>query len=364
MNAVTRLSVALGDRSYPITIGPGLMSQANLLAPHLKSRQICIVTNATVASLHEEALHKLVREARPDAHITSVHLPDGEAFKTMDTLGLIFDALLNDKHNRNTTILALGGGVVGDMAGFAAACYQRGVAFVQIPTTLLSQVDSSVGGKTGVNHPLGKNMIGAFYQPQAVLIDLDLLRTLPDRELAAGLAEVIKYGLIADADFFAWLENNIDALNRRDPAALTHAIKRSCEIKADIVAKDEYEGGLRAILNFGHTYGHAIETEMGYGNWLHGEAVAVGMIMACEFSVDLGWLEPDVLKRARRLLEAAQLPIRPPATMTAKAFLEHMAVDKKVLDARVRLVLLQGCGRAVVTSEFDQALFQAQLLRL
>lgn len=364
MNAATRLSVALGDRSYPITIGVNLMSQADLLAPHLKSRQVCIVTNTTVASLHEDALRHLVCKARPDAQITSVHLPDGEVFKTLETLGLIFDALLKDRHNRNTTILAFGGGVVGDMAGFAAACYQRGVGFVQIPTTLLSQVDSSVGGKTGVNHPLGKNMIGAFYQPQAVLIDLDLLQTLPERELAAGLAEVIKYGLIADAEFFTWLEDNIDALNQRDPDALMHAIRRSCEIKADIVAKDEHEGGLRAILNFGHTYGHAIETEMGYGTWLHGEAVAAGMAMACEFSVDLGWLAPEVLTRTRRLLEAARLPVRPPPTMMARAFLEHMAVDKKVLDARIRLVLLQGCGHAVVTSEFDQSLFQAQLERL
>lgn len=364
MSAPTILSVDLGDRAYPIAIGSGLLAQADLLAPHLKSRQICIVSNTTVAALHGETLRGLLRAARPDAQITEVQLPDGEAYKTLETLGLIFDALLKDKHNRTTTILALGGGVVGDMAGFAAACYQRGVAFIQIPTTLLSQVDSSVGGKTGVNHSLGKNMIGAFYQPQAVLIDLDLLRTLPDRELAAGLAEVIKYGLIADAEFFAWLEGNIDALNRRDPIALTHAIRRSCEIKAQVVAADEREGGLRAILNFGHTYGHAIETEMGYGTWLHGEAVAAGMAMACELSVDLGWLEPDVLARTRHLLEAARLPVRPPASMTAQAFAEHMAVDKKVLDGRVRLVLLRGCGKAVVTSEFDQALFQAQLRRL
>jgi 3-dehydroquinate synthase len=364
MIAPTLLSVALGDRAYPIVIGPGLLAQADLLAPHLKSRQVCIVSNTTVAALHGESLRKLVCEARPDAQITNVDLPDGETFKTLATLELIFDALLREKHNRNTTLLAFGGGVVGDMTGFAAACYQRGVSFVQIPTTLLSQVDSSVGGKTGVNHPLGKNMIGAFYQPQAVLIDLDLLSTLPDRELAAGLAEVIKYGLIADAGFFVWLEDNIDALNGRDPAALTHVIKRSCEIKADVVAKDEREGGLRAILNFGHTYGHAIETEMGYGTWLHGEAVAAGMAMACELSVDLGWLDVDILVRTRRLLEAAHLPVQPPAAMTAKTFLEHMAVDKKVLDGRVRLVLLKGCGQAVVTSEFDQTLLQAQLLRL
>jgi 3-dehydroquinate synthase len=364
MNAPTIVSVDLGDRAYSITIGSGLLVQPDLLSPHLKSRQICIVTNTTVAALHGETLHKLVYMARPDAQITEVQLPDGETFKTLETLRRIFDALLKDKHNRNTTILAFGGGVVGDMAGFAAACYQRGVDFVQIPTTLLSQVDSSVGGKTGVNHPLGKNMIGAFYQPQAVLIDLDLLQTLPDRELAAGLAEVIKYGLIADTDFFTWLENNIPALNQRDPAALNYAIRRSCEIKAEVVGADEREGGLRAILNFGHTYGHAIETEMGYGTWLHGEAVAAGMAMACELSVDLGWLEPDVLKRVQRLLEAARLPSRPPASMTAKAFLEHMAVDKKVLDGRVRLVLLRGCGNAVITSEFDQALFQAQLQRL
>jgi 3-dehydroquinate synthase len=364
MTYPTTLSVALGDRSYPIVIGPGLLTQPEWLEPHIKSRQICIVTNTTVAALHESKLRQLLDKIRPDGQITSVHLPDGEAFKTLETLATVFDALLADRHNRNTTLLAFGGGVVGDMAGFAAACYQRGVDFVQIPTTLLSQVDSSVGGKTGVNHPLGKNMIGAFYQPRAVLIDLDLLQTLPDRELAAGLAEIIKYGLIADADFFLWLENNIEALNRRDPEALTYAIKRSCEIKADVVAKDEREGGLRAILNFGHTYGHAIETEMGYGTWLHGEAVAAGMAMACELSVDLGWLEPDVLKRTQQLLEAAHLPSKPPASMTAEAFLKHMAVDKKVLDGRVRLVLLKGCGHAVITTDFDPALLKAQLQRL
>lgn len=364
MNASTQLWVALGDRGYPIEIGAGVLENSALLAPHLASNQVCIVTNTTVAELYEEQVRKLIFACRPNAQITAVRLPDGEEFKTLATLNRIFDNLLQNKHNRTTTILALGGGVVGDMAGFAAACYQRGVPFIQIPTTLLSQVDSSVGGKTGVNHPLGKNMIGAFYQPRAVLIDINVLRTLPDRELAAGLAEVIKYGLIADAEFFRWLEHNIERLNCREPEALIYAIRRSCEIKADVVAKDELEGGLRAILNFGHTYGHAIETEMGYGVWLHGEAVAAGMAMACELSVDLGWLAEEILQRARALLTAARLPIRPPPAMTEKAFIEHMTVDKKVLDGRLRLVLLQGCGKAVVTGDFDKATFLAQMQRL
>jgi 3-dehydroquinate synthase len=359
------LTVALSnDRSYPIFIGSGILSQPELLLPYLSSKQCCIVTNTTVAQLYEQPVRELLGRVRADAQISVVHLPDGESYKTLETLTKVFDTLLQERHNRRTTLIALGGGVVGDMTGFAAATYQRGVDFIQIPTTLLSQVDSSVGGKTGVNHPLGKNMIGAFYQPRAVVIDTDVLKTLPSRELAAGLAEVIKYGLIADADFFAWLEANIDALNARDTDALTYAIRRSCEIKADVVGQDEFEGGIRAILNLGHTYGHAIETEMGYGTWLHGEAVAAGMVMACELSVDLGWLPQEILDRARRLIARANLPVTPPKEMTAESFLAHMAVDKKVLDGSIRLVLLQGCGKAVVTSEYDPGALLSQLRRL
>lgn len=365
MTSITRLKVALPDeRSYPIFIGPAVLDQPELVNPYFGGRQYCIVTNTTVAALYETKICELLTRTNPNAQISVVRLPDGERYKTLETLTNVFDVLLGDKHNRKTTIIALGGGVVGDMAGFAAATYQRGVEFIQVPTTLLSQVDSSVGGKTGVNHPLGKNMIGAFYQPQVVLIDTNVLKTLPDREFAAGLAEVIKYGLIADADFFAWLESNIEALNARDPQTLIYAIRRSCEIKADVVAQDEFEGGIRAILNLGHTYGHAIETEMGYGTWLHGEAVAAGMVMACELSVRLGWLGDDILTRAIKLLREARLPVAPPQGVSGDAFMKHMSVDKKVVDGSIRLVLLQGCGKAVVTDNFDQEALVAQLRRL
>lgn len=357
------LTVHLGERSYPIFIGTGLLGNPGLLAPHLAADQILVVSNKTVAPLYLPAAEAMLRGARPGAAVESCILPDGEQFKTLDCLALIFDRLLELGFNRRATVVALGGGVIGDMAGFAAACYQRGVPFVQMPTTLLSQVDSSVGGKTGVNHPLGKNMIGAFYQPQAVLIDTDTLRTLPEREFSAGMAEIIKYGLIADAQFFDWLEQNIQLLMSRDTACLQYAIARSCQIKACVVAEDEKEGGRRAILNFGHTYGHAIETEMGYGNWLHGEAVAAGMAMACELSAALGWLDDCTLQRARRLLQQAQLPIEAPADMSADAFERHMKVDKKVLDGNIRLVLLEACGRAVVTSDFDPTKLRAQLRR-
>lgn len=361
MSAFSPLTVDLGDRSYPIFIGAGALNAPEHIVPYLASKQVCIVSNETVAPLYIERLLSVLLQAVPTAQVTVVTLPDGEAFKTLETLNLIFDGLLSERHNRKTTIIALGGGVVGDMAGFAAACYQRGVPFIQIPTTLLSQVDSSVGGKTGVNHALGKNMIGAFYQPEAVLIDIEVLSTLPDRELSAGLAEVIKYGLIYDSEFFAWLEENIERLRERDPQALNYAIRRSCEIKAEVVALDEREGGIRAILNLGHTYGHAIETEMGYGAWLHGEAVAAGMVLACELSVNLGWLEPSVLTRSVNLLKRAGLPVAPPPSMTRQTFLQHMSVDKKVLDNRIRLVLLKGCGKAVVTSDFDQSALDQQL---
>lgn len=361
MKSITKMTVELGERSYPIFIGESVLTQVDYLLPYLTGKQIFVVTNETVAKWYLQPLTSLIESARPDLQIDSLALADGEQFKSLQTIEQIFTGLLQRGHTRKTTIIALGGGVVGDMAGFAAACYQRGVPFVQIPTTLLSQVDSSVGGKTGVNHPLGKNMIGAFYQPQAVLIDLSVLKTLPDRELSAGMAEVIKYGLIADAEFMLWLEQNMDRLMSRDTQALQYAIHRSCEIKAEVVTKDEREGGLRAILNLGHTYGHAIETEMGYGVWLHGEAVAAGMVMACDLSVRLGWLEESVKQRAVALLERANLPIEVPKKMTGDAFRRLMKVDKKVLDGRVRLVLLKGCGNAVVTDEFDDSVFQQQL---
>lgn len=361
MNSVAEMNVDLGERSYPISIGQGVLTNANVLLPYIKAKQVFIVTNVTVAKWYLQPLISLIQSSRPDIQVDTIELPDGEQYKNLETLEQIFTGLLQAGHTRKTTVIALGGGVIGDMAGFAAACYQRGVPFIQVPTTLLSQVDSSVGGKTGVNHALGKNMIGAFYQPQAVLIDTTVLNTLPDRELSAGLAEVIKYGLIADEQFMGWLEQNIDQLMTRNPQALQYAIRRSCEIKAEVVAQDELEAGLRAILNLGHTYGHAIETEMGYGTWLHGEAVAAGMVLACDLSVQLGWLEDSVRQRAIALLTRANLPVRPPVEMTGAAFKRLMKVDKKVLDGRIRLVLLKGCGQAVVTDEFDEAVFQRQL---
>lgn len=338
--------VNLGERSYPIHIGGGLLNRADLLRPHIHGKQVCIVTNSTVGALYLKRLQSLLADYQVDV----VSLPDGEEHKTLETLNSIYDAVLAAGHHRTTTFIALGGGVVGDICGFAAATYQRGVNFIQVPTTLLAQVDSSVGGKTAVNHPLGKNMIGAFYQPQLVLADIELLRTLPAREYAAGLAEVIKYGLIADAEFFAWLEAKMPALLAKDVEALSYAIRRSCEIKADIVAQDERESGVRAWLNLGHTFGHAIEAAQGYGNWLHGEAVAAGMVMALDLSVRLNWLAAEDCERLVRLLQQADLPVRAPAIPTEQ-FLRLMAGDKKVLDGQLRLVLLRGIGEAVVTAE-------------
>ena len=307
------------------------------------------MTNQTIAPLYLQSLCSQL----DDYDVVRVVLPDGEEFKTLNTVERIFDELLKSRHNRTTTLIALGGGVVGDMTGFAAACYQRGVDFIQVPTTLLSQVDSSVGGKTGVNHPLGKNMIGAFHQPKRVLIDIDSLNTLPDRELSAGLAEVIKYGLICDPEFYQWLQGNIEKLMNRDAEALTFAIHRSCSDKAGVVARDEKEGGVRAILNLGHTFGHAIETHMGYGQWLHGEAVSAGMVMAVDLSVKLGFIKDRDVEELKALLRRVSLPTAPPEGMQPQDFLELMAVDKKVLNNRLRLVLLQSIGQAVVTDEFD-----------
>lgn len=341
------LEVSLDQRSYPIHIGAGLLSRPELLVASLRSRQVLIVSNETVAPLYLATLKKLLG----DRVVAECILPDGEQYKDLAHLDAIFTALLQNRFNRDCTLIALGGGVVGDMTGFAAASYQRGVDFIQVPTTLLSQVDSSVGGKTGVNHALGKNMIGAFKQPQAVIIDTDVLKTLPERELKAGLAEVIKYGLIRDIPFLEWLEENMPRLLARDPGALAEAIRRSCQNKADVVAADELEQtDLRALLNLGHTFGHAIETGMGYGEWLHGEAVATGMLMAADLSMRLGWISADDAARVRRILVQAGLPVLPPSNMTADEFLQHMSVDKKVKDGQVRLVLLKGLGNAVVST--------------
>ena len=345
-NRYRELSVELGERSYPIFIGEGLLGTQDLSA-FVSGAQVMIVTNETVAPLYLER----AKACFPGKRVDTVVLPDGEKFKDWQTLNSIFDGLLEHRHTRKTTLVALGGGVVGDMAGFAAACYQRGVPFIQIPTTLLSQVDSSVGGKTGINHPLGKNMIGAFHQPQAVLIDTASLQTLPAREVSAGLAEVIKYGLIRDQGFLGWLEEHMDALVSLDPEALAEAIFRSCACKAEIVALDEREGGLRAILNLGHTFGHAIETYAGYGNWLHGEAVGTGMLMAAELSALEGMISRDDCDRINRLTLRAGLPDKPPVAMTADDFMGLMAVDKKNVDGLLRLVLLRSVGDAVVTSE-------------
>ncbi|CAM3389342.1 3-dehydroquinate synthase [Halomonas lysinitropha] len=342
------LEVALGSRSYPIHIGPGLLGDPQWLSPYLTGRQVMVVTNETVAPLY---LSRLRQGLGDDLEVRELVLPDGEATKTLASVERIWDALLAAGFNRRCTLIALGGGVIGDMVGFAAACYQRGVAFVQVPTTLLAQVDSSVGGKTGVNHPRGKNMIGAFWQPRAVLVDTDTLVTLPPRELSAGLAEVIKYGLIRDADFLAWLEAEMEALRGLDAAALTRAIERSCTLKAQIVAEDETEQNVRALLNLGHTFGHAIEAHQGYGNWLHGEAVGAGMLMAAELSCRLGWLSDKEVARVRAVIEAAGLPLVAPSDMSVEDFLTIMRLDKKNLDSHLRLILLCTLGRACIHDE-------------
>lgn len=343
------LSVDLGERSYPIYIGNALLQQ-DLLRQHIPGSSVMIVSNDTVAPLYLETVQDQLQGLRQ----ASVILPDGEEHKHLGVLNNIYDALLENRFDRNTTIIALGGGVVGDMAGFAAASYQRGVHMIQIPTTLLSQVDSSVGGKTGVNHALGKNMIGAFYQPRAVIADTSTLDTLPERELSAGIAEIIKYGLIRKAEFFTWLEGNMDALLARDEQALAYAIDVSCQTKAEIVAADERESGQRALLNLGHTFGHAIETGMGYGEWLHGEAVGAGMCMAARMSQHLGWMTESDVQRCVDLCERARLPVMAPDNMDTDRFLELMSVDKKVVDGVLRLVLLRGIGDAVVTSAYSR----------
>ncbi|WP_221074945.1 3-dehydroquinate synthase [Agarivorans aestuarii] len=345
------LTVALGERSYPISIGQGLLNQVDLLSSAITSKKVMVVTNTKVAPLYLEQLLACLSQYQADV----VTLPDGEQYKNLDTLNLIFSELLAQQHSRDTTIVALGGGVIGDMAGFAAACYQRAVPFVQVPTTLLSQVDSSVGGKTAVNHPLGKNMIGAFYQPKAVVIDINCLATLDKRELAAGMAEVIKYGIIYDAAFFAWLETHLDQLMALEPELMTRAIARCCEIKAEVVAKDETEQGIRALLNLGHTFGHAIEAEQGYGVWLHGEAVGAGMVMAAETAELAGMISQSEVTRMRTLIERAGLPIVPPQGMGLAEFIPHMMRDKKVLDGKLRLVLPSSIGTAEVVDTITES---------
>jgi 3-dehydroquinate synthase len=351
VGSVAVVDVGLGDRSYEIRIGADLLSSSACLEGLRLGGDAMIVTNDVVAPLHLEALLPMLKARHLQVH--TVRLPDGETHKDWPTLNLIFDALLGSGCDRGCTIYALGGGVVGDMAGFAAACYMRGVAYVQIPTTLLAQVDSSVGGKTAINHPLGKNMIGAFHQPIRVLCDLSLLRTLPEREYRSGLAEVLKYGPVADWAFFEWLEAHTDALLGRDVEALTHAVRRSCEIKADVVGRDEREGDLRAILNFGHTFGHAIEAGLGFGRWLHGEAIACGMVMAARLSMRLGMVDADVADRLHRLLVRCRLPDVGPASLTPDRYLELMRLDKKARAREIRFVLLEGRGKAVVRSAPD-----------
>lgn len=344
---MTKIEVGLGSRSYPIHIGSGLLDRTDVLAAAIPGSDVLVVTNEVVAPIYLERVCNTLSGFR----VRQLVLPDGEAHKTLGTVEKILDVLVQSGYSRDATVLALGGGVVGDMAGFAAACYQRGVAFLQVPTTLLAQVDSAVGGKTAVNHSQGKNLIGAFHQPVAVVADTDTLATLPDRELKAGLAEVIKYGAIMDSAFLDWLEQNMSGLLERESENLAYAIRRSCELKARVVEMDEREHGCRAILNFGHTFGHAIEALSGYGQWLHGEAVAAGMVMAAEYSVARGLLGADEAERLKRVVRAAGLPVSPPA-LAGSAFMQAMAHDKKVLGGRIRLVLLRRLGEATVTDDY------------
>lgn len=352
------LTVGLGERSYPIHIGGGVLGQAELLREHIPNKRVAIVSNTTVAPLYLASLQHTLQSIGVSS--VDIILPDGEVYKNSDTLDLIYDALLANRCERSTPLIALGGGVVGDMTGYAAATYLRGVPFIQIPTTLLAQVDSSVGGKTGINHPLGKNMIGAFYQPRLVLADTATLGSLPDNELAAGIAEVIKYGLIRDLPFLQWLESNMERLLARDTDALQYAITHSCQNKAEVVAADERESGERALLNLGHTFGHAIESGMGYGNWLHGEAVAAGTIMAADLSRRMGWIAEQDLVRVRNLFARAGLPVVAPDLGVDK-YLDLMGLDKKVEGGKIRFVLLKEIGRAVVFGEVPPALLQQTL---
>ncbi|MDO4697219.1 MAG: 3-dehydroquinate synthase [Pasteurellaceae bacterium] len=350
---MVQVNVALNERAYPIYIGSGILQNLGKISPLVAGDKVMIVSNPTVATHYLEPLEQHLREF--GCQVDSVLIPDGEQFKTLESLNLIFTALLEKNHNRDSTIIALGGGVIGDVAGYAAASYQRGVRFIQIPTTLLAQVDSSVGGKTGVNHALGKNMIGAFYQPAAVIIDTDTLKTLPKREVSAGLAEVIKYGAIFDLPFFEWLEQQIDALVALEPEALIRCIQRCCQLKADVVARDEKEKGDRALLNFGHTFGHAIEAHLGYGVWLHGEAIAVGMLEAAALSHLLGDLTDSDVARLEKLIARANLPTISPDVMQPAEYLPYMWRDKKVLGGQLRLILLRKLGEAYVSAQASES---------
>jgi len=357
MTAHVTVDVDLGERSYPIYIGEDLLGKQALIAPHIKGRQVCIVSNEVVAPLYLDKL----KAQLTGYELSEFILPDGEAEKTLDNVAQLYDSLLNLRFDRNATLIALGGGVVGDMTGFAAATYMRGVNFIQVPTTLLAQVDSSVGGKTGVNRPLGKNMVGAFYQPQCVLADTATLDTLPDRELSAGLAEVIKYGLINNPEFYHWLQDKMPALLARDRQALKQAVQASCEEKAAIVAADEKESGIRAILNLGHTFGHAIETATGYGSWLHGEAVATGMLMAADLSWRMGMLPVETVSGLRQLLETAGLPVIPPDSIDVEQYLSLMSRDKKASQGEIRFILLESLGKAIITADVDSGLLKQTL---
>jgi 3-dehydroquinate synthase len=354
--ALNTLKVELGERSYPILIGPELLQQPEFLEKYLPGRDVLLVSNTTVGPLYSG----MVVQGLPSRRVVEVTLPEGEEHKTLATASRILDVLVANRFGRDCTLVALGGGVVGDLTGFAAACYQRGVAYVQVPTTLLAQVDSSVGGKTGVNHPGGKNLIGAFHQPIAVIADTSTLDTLPTRELSAGLAEVIKYGLIRDAAFFAWLEANMDRLLGRDPEAIAHAIRRSCEIKAETVGHDEREHGERALLNLGHTFGHAIEAATQYTDWLHGEAVGAGLMMAAAMSRECGLMRQGEVERLHALLQRAGLPVGAPG-LGAQVVLEHMKIDKKVQAGRIRLVLLRRIGESYVTADYPDAALRTTL---
>lgn len=348
------VNVDLGDRSYPIYIGSALLDKPELLQRHINGKKVLVVTNTTVAPLYLDKIMASIKGKGVDVTVESVILPDGEKYKDVNTLVKIYDKAVETRMDRKCTFVALGGGVIGDMCGYAAASFLRGVNFIQIPTTVMAQVDSSVGGKTGVNHPLGKNLIGAFYQPQCVLVDTDTLNTLPDRELASGIAEVIKYGLIRDATFFEWLEKNMEDLLSRDAGAFAYAIKRSCQNKAEVVSLDEKEGGIRATLNLGHTFGHAIETNLGYGEWLHGEAVGAGTAMAADMSLRLGWIDKPLQTRILSLLERARVPVAPPRHLTRAMFRSTMALDKKVADGKLKMILLKGpLGNCLFTADFD-----------
>ena len=344
-----KINIQFDERSYPIYIGEGLISNYELISQHISSKKTAIITNDTVADIY---LKTLMDTLSPHKEVISIILPDGESYKSKDSLDVIYTQLLQNKADREITLIALGGGVIGDITGFAAATYMRGVSFIQIPTTLLSQVDSSVGGKTGINHPLGKNMIGAFYQPKCVISDMNVLKTLPARELSAGLAEVIKYGLIRDNKFFEWLESHIQYLMEMNPKYLIEAVQRSCENKAAVVEADEFESGIRAILNLGHTFGHAIEVAQGYGNWLHGEAVGAGMVMAAKLSQSMGWLADKDVGRIVALIKKAGLPTDPPK-ISVKKYMELMMLDKKTKDGQINLVLQKSIGDAVLTNQYD-----------